>query len=79
VAQLNLPLGELTDSFPAIATLGIGLASPMLIWTITRPRSETPADQVRLLGAVFMVTIAGLVITRFGVIPLPLWLNVSLF
>ncbi len=51
----------------------------MLIWTISRPRSDTLADQARLIREVFIVTVAALLITRFAIIPLLRWLDVTLF
>jgi hypothetical protein len=69
----------MTDNFAAIVALGIGLASPVLIWSITRPRTDTLSDRARLFGGVFLVTAAALVFTRFAVIPLLRWLDVTLF
>jgi hypothetical protein len=69
----------MTDSFIAIAALGNGLASPVLIWSTTRPRSDTTRDRARLFGEVFLVTAAALVLTRFAVIPLLRWPEMVLF
>jgi hypothetical protein len=48
----------MTDNFVAIVALGIGLASPVLISSITRPRADTFSDRARLFREVFLVTTA---------------------
>jgi len=53
------------------------LSDPHL--AITRSRSDTTSDRAWLFGEVFVVTAAALVLTRFAVIPLLRWLDVTLF
>jgi hypothetical protein len=69
----------MTNSFAAIAALGISRASPVLIWSVTRAPAATPGDRARLFGEVFVVTVVALVLTRFAVIPLLRQLDVILF
>ena len=67
------------DNFAAIVALALALALPVLVWSVTRPRSVSTGDQARLFTEIFVVAVAALVLTRFAVIPFLRWLDVMLF
>jgi hypothetical protein len=62
----------------AVTALALALASPVHVWSATRPRSDSWRAYAALFGEVFAVVMVGTFLSRYAAIAALQWLAVRL-
>jgi hypothetical protein len=61
-----------------VIALGVALSSPILVWTLTRPRTVSWRGIAGLFVESFVVVLAAVTLTRYAAIPALQWLSARL-
>ena len=68
----------LTDNSAAVIAFAVALASPVLVRSITRPRSDSWRGVVSLVAEVVAVVVLAALLTRYAAIPALHWRSVRI-
>ena len=69
---------EIAAELADIIAFGLALAAPVLVWSSTRPRSDSWLGNAELFAEVFVTVAVAAILTRYAAMPALQWLSVRM-
>lgn len=64
----------MTTDPAVLVAMGVGLSAPFLVWSTTRPRTDTARSLAVMCGEIFLTVVVAYLVARFVAMPGLHWL-----